>query len=78
MRKLIHCIICCFDFLPIIVLGSNSRRLLIPNTERNVKAGYYVLENDGYEGVNSATDRAINVLDSSAGGIPRGSIYRGS
>jgi hypothetical protein len=49
----------------------------IPNTKRNVKAGYCTLENDGYEGVNSMTRRAINVLDPSPGGIPRGSIYRG-
>jgi hypothetical protein len=45
---------------------------LILNTEINVKAGYYVLENDGYEGVNSVTSRVINVIDSSPGGNPQG------
>jgi hypothetical protein len=50
----------------------------IPNTERNVKARYCVLENDGYKGVNDETGRAINVLDSSPGGISKGSIHRGS
>jgi hypothetical protein len=49
----------------------------ILDTKRNVKIGYCTLENDGYEGVNNATGRAINVLDSSPGGIPRGSVYRG-
>jgi hypothetical protein len=48
-----------------------------PNTERNARAGYYALENDGYEGVNIAVNRAINVLDSSPRGIPGGAIYRG-
>jgi hypothetical protein len=44
----------------------------ILNIERNAKADYYALENDGYEGVNSATSRTINELDSSLGGILRG------
>jgi hypothetical protein len=45
----------------------------ISNIERKANAGYRVLESDGYEGVNSATSEAINMLDSS----PGGSIYRG-
>jgi hypothetical protein len=48
----------------------------ILNTERNVKVGYCALENDGWEGVNNTMSRAINVLDSPFGGIPRVSIYR--
>jgi hypothetical protein len=39
----------------------------IPTTERNVRTGYSVLKNDGYEGVNSMASGAINVLDSSPG-----------
>jgi hypothetical protein len=42
-----------------------------------VTLGYFTLENDGYEGVNSTIGRAINMLDSSPGGILMGSIYRG-
>jgi hypothetical protein len=49
----------------------------IPTTERNARTGYSVLKNDGYEGVNSMASGAINVLDSSPGGIPKGSIYWG-
>jgi hypothetical protein len=40
--------------------------------------GYCPLESDDYEDVNSVTSEAINVLDSSHGGISRGSIYRDS
>jgi hypothetical protein len=37
-----------------------------------VKVGYCTLENDGYEGVNSVTSRAMNVLDSSPVANPHG------
>jgi hypothetical protein len=50
----------------------------ILNTERNAKVGYCALENDGCEGVNNVTSRAINVLDSSSRGESPGVLFIGA
>jgi hypothetical protein len=59
------------------ILGSNSQGLLDPEHRENAKVGYHALENDGYEGNNSATSKVINALDFSPREIPMGSIYKG-
>jgi hypothetical protein len=59
------------------MLGSNSHGLLDPEHWKNVKVGYRVLENDGYEGNKSAMSKVINTLDSPPGGIPRGPYLLG-
>jgi hypothetical protein len=54
------------------ILGSNSRGLFDPERRGNAKVGYRALENDGYEGNNSAMSKVINALDfSPPRGIPR-------
>jgi hypothetical protein len=42
-----------------------------------VKVDWSTLENNDYEGANNAMYEIINALDSTPGGIPKGSIYSG-